>query len=77
MDEPAWLDRSNDRKTPYSEAELKVLVEDFVARMADTQAWQKLVAEVGEARARQILKERLAAQDPNNLVNWEPDGLLH
>ena len=74
--DPPWLDPSNDRKTPYSDAELEVLAEDFIARMSDTTAWKQLVGDVGEEKARQVLKERLAAQDPNNLVNWEPDGLL-
>ena len=75
--DPLWLDPSNDRRTPYSDAELEVLAEDFIAGMSDTMAWKKLVNDVGEEQARQVLKERLAAQDANNLVNWEPDGLLH
>ena len=75
--EPSWLDPRNDRKTPFSDAELDVLADDFIARMADTQAWQDLVAEVGEQRARDVVKQRLAAQDPNSLINWEPDGPLN
>ena len=75
--EPSWLDPRNDRKTPFSDAELDVLAEDFIARMADTKAWQDLVAEVGELKAREVLKQRLAAQDANNLINWQPDGPLH
>ena len=46
--EPAWLDPRNDRKTPFTDAELDALADDFIARMADTQAWQGLVAKVGE-----------------------------
>ena len=75
--EPSWLDPSNDHNTPYSDAELDVFVEDFIARMADTKAWQDLVRDVGEEQARQILKERMATQDSNSLINWEPDGPLH
>jgi len=75
--EPSWLDRRNDRKTPFTDAELDVLADDFIARMADTQAWQDLVAEVGEQQAREVLKQRLAAQDANNLINWQPDGPTH
>jgi len=75
--EPSWLDPRNDRKTPFSDAELDVLADDFIARMADTQAWQDLVAEVGEQRAREVVKQRLAAQDPNSLINWQPDGPLN
>lgn len=75
--DPPWLDPSNNRRTPYSDAELAVLAEDFIARVSDTTAWKELFSDVGKEKARQVLKERLAAQDPNNLVNWEPDGLLH
>ena len=75
--EPSWLDPSNDRKTPFTDAELDVLADDFIARMADTQAWQDLVAEVGEQQAREVVKQRLAAQDANSLINWQPNGSLH
>ena len=73
----SWLDPRNDRKTPFTDAELDVLADDFIARMADTQAWQDLVAEVGEQQAREVVKQRLAAQDANSLVNWQPDGPSH
>ena len=33
---PAWLDPSNDRKTPYSDAELDRLTDDQIAMLADT-----------------------------------------
>jgi hypothetical protein len=72
--EPSWLDPRNDRKTPFTDADL---ADDFIARMADTQAWQDLVAEVGEQQAREVVKQRLAAQDTNSLINWQPDGPLH
>ena len=75
--EPSWLDPRNDRKTPYTDAELDVLVDDFIARMADTRAWQDMVAEFGEQQARQVVKQRLAAQDANSLINWQPDGPSH
>jgi hypothetical protein len=75
--EPSWLDPRNDRKTPRTDAELDVLTDDFIARMADTQAWQNLVAEVGEQQAREVVKQRLAAQDGNSLINWQPEGPHH
>jgi len=75
--EPSWLDPRNDRKTPSTDAELDVLADDFIAKMADTQAWQDLVAEVGEQQAREVVRQRLAAQDANSLINWQPDGPLH
>ena len=70
--EPSWLDPRNDRKTPYSDAELDRLTDDQIAMLADTPAWRNLVADVGMQRAREVVKERLAGRDPNSLVNWQP-----
>jgi hypothetical protein len=75
--EPSWLDPSNDRKTPYSDAELDRLTDDQIALLADTPAWRKLVADVGTRRARELVKLRLAGRDPNSLVNWQPSGPGH
>ena len=68
--EPSWLDLSNGRKTPYSDAELDRLTDDQIAMLADTPAWRNLVADVGTQRAREVAKEWLARRDPNSLVNW-------
>jgi hypothetical protein len=75
--EPSWLDPSNDRKTPYSDAELDRLADDQIAMLADTSAWRYLVADGGTQRAREIVKLRLAGRDPNSLVNWNPSGPEH
>ena len=75
--EPSWLDPRNDRKSPFSDAELDVLADDFIAGMADTKAWKDLVADLGEPKARDVSKQRLAAQDANSLINWQPGGPLH
>lgn len=75
--EPSWLDPRNDRKKPFTEAELDSLVDDFISSMADTDTWQALVAELGERQAREVAKKRLAAQDANSLLNWQPGGPLH
>lgn len=74
VDEPEWLNPSNARKTPYTDEELDLFVADFIANMADTPAWKALVDDVGDEKARQILKERFMAQDDRNLINWDPDG---
>ena len=74
---PAWLDPRNDRKKPFADTELDVFVDDFIAKTADTKAWQDLVAEFGEPIARDVLKQRLATQDANGLVNWDLVGPLH
>ena len=57
---PSWLDRRNDRKLPFTDAELNVLADDFIARMAGTQLWQHLVTEVGARKAREEMRQRLA-----------------
>ena len=75
--EPAWLDPRNDRKTPYTNAELDRLTDDHIAMMADTAAWRNLVADLGKQRAREFVKMRLAERDPKSLINWSPDGPLH
>jgi hypothetical protein len=75
--EPSWLDPRKDCNTPFMDAELDVLADNFIARMTDTQAWHNLVTQVGEQRASEVVKQRLAAQDPNSLINWQPDGSLH
>ena len=75
--EPSWLDPSNDRRTPNSNAELDRLTDDQIAMLADTPAWRNLVADVGPQRAREIVKSRLAGRDLNSLVNWQPSGPGH
>ena len=75
--EPAWLDPSNDRKTPHSDAELDRLTDDQIVMLADTPAWRKLVADVGSQQARAIVKLRLASQDPKSFANWQPSGTGH
>lgn len=74
---PEWLDPRNDRTTPDTDAELDIFVDDFIARMSDTVAWKNLVAEVGEPKARDVLKQRLAARDAKSLLNWQSGGLLN
>ena len=75
--EPAWLDPRNDRKIPYTDAELDRLTDDQIAMMADTAAWRDLVAEFGKQRARETVKQRLAGRNPNSLINWELGAPLH
>ena len=63
--EPDWLDPRNDRKTPYSEQELELFVEGFVSSIGDVAAWKQMVEEVGEVKAREVLKEGFRRMDPN------------
>ena len=54
-----------------------MLADDFIAKVAETQAWRDLVVEVGKQRAKDVVEERLAAQDANSVINWQPAGPSH
>ena len=73
-DEPAWLNPANDRKTPYTEEELEQFVDGAISNMDDVEAWNNLVAEHGEKKAREMLKEGFRRMDERNLVNMETKG---
>ena len=75
--EPVWLDPRDDRKIPYTDAELDRLTDDQIAMLSDTVAWRDLVAAFGKQRAWETVKQRLAGRDPNSLIKWEPGGPLH
>ena len=49
--DPDWLDPRKDRKTPYSDQELELLVEGFVSSMGDVADWNQMVKEIGEIKA--------------------------
>lgn len=61
--EPDWLNPANERKTPYSEAELDVLVADFIAMNRDVAVWRSLIDAVGEQEATAVARQRLTARD--------------
>lgn len=75
--EPDWLNPANDRKTPYTDAELDKLASDFLAMNKDVAVWKDLIARVGELEALAVVKQRLAARDPKSLINWSPSGSTH
>src|ERR1700730_13481577 len=77
--EPSWLDPRNDRKTSFTDAELDVLADDFIARMADTQAWRDLVGEVGEQQAREVSETALGGsrrEQPDQLATGRTFTLI-
>ena len=75
--EPHWLNPANDRKTPFTDAELDRLASDFLAMNKDVAVWKALIAKVGELEALAVVKQRLAARDSNSLINWRPSGSKH
>ncbi len=72
--EPDWLNPANDRKTPYTDAELDRFAMDFIAMNGDVPAWRNLIAKVGEKEAIAVARQRLAARDPRSLLNLTPVG---
>ena len=75
--EPEWLNPANDRKTPYTDAELDRLAADFLAMNKDVAVWKNLIAGVGELDALAVAKQRLAKRDSRSLINWLPEGSRH
>jgi hypothetical protein len=69
--EPAWLKACNDRKSPYTDAELDRFVEDFIATMHDVPAVNALMESNGIRHVKAFLKEIFLRRDKNNLVNMD------
>jgi hypothetical protein len=75
--EPDWLDPSNDRKTPYTEEELKEFAQGFVESMGDTDAVKNLIQQEGMENARKIIKARFKKNDKYNLDNLDSGAASH
>jgi hypothetical protein len=73
----AWLKECNDRKTPFTEAELDRFAEDFLASMGDVQALTEMIDSEGIDKVKSLLKQRFRRQDENNLVNMHVTGPAH
>ena len=77
QEELAWLEPANDRKTPYTEEEINSFVDGAIANMEDVEEWKTLVEQLGERKAREILKEGLKRMDERSLHNMEIVGPAH
>ena len=75
--EPDWMNPANDRKTPYTEDELKEFSQGFIDSLGDTKAVKELVNKVGKEKAEKIVKEKLEKEDKNNLCNLTPNDTKH
>ncbi len=75
--EPDWLSPANDRKTPYTDAELDRFAMDFIAMNRDVPVWRNLIAKVGEQEAIAVARQRLAARDPRSLLILTPVGRVN
>ena len=69
--EPDWLDPANDRKTPYTEEELDLLVKGFID--SNTTKWKALVSELGEVQAWDKIKEGFRKMDERHISNMDAD----
>jgi hypothetical protein len=74
-DVPDWINPANDRKFPYTDEELELFVDGFIAGFKVE--WKDLKLKFGKSMARQIIKDGFIAKDENNLLNIEPDGKAH
>ena len=74
--EPDWLDPSNDRTTPYTEEELDLFVEGFID--SNKSQWINLVSEMGEKKARDVVKDGFRRMDERHISNIDADNIsLH
>ncbi len=73
-DDPAWLDPANDRKTPYTEEELDLFLDCFIN--GHEHEWEDLVAEMGEDKAKRIIKDGFRKQDERHISNIKAENTL-
>ena len=74
--EPDWMNPDNDRKSPYTEEEIDILVEGFVLSLNDKD-WLAMKSELGEEKAKEKIKAGIVKMDERNLVNTTPKGSIH
>ncbi len=75
--EPDWINPANDRKTPYTEEELKEFSQGFIDSLSDTEAVKELIKNVGKEKAEKVVKEKIEKEDENNLYNLTPNRTKH
>jgi hypothetical protein len=74
--EPDWLDPANDRKTPYTDEEIEILVDGFI-RGLDDQEWLSMKAELGEKQAREKIRSAFVRMDENRPKPFITKGTVH
>ncbi len=75
--EPDWLDPANDRKTPYTDEELKEFAQGFMDSMSDTDAVRNLAKKVGKENAEKIVTIQFKKKDEYNLDNLQSNATKH
>ena len=74
--EPSWLDPANDRKTPYTDEEIEILIEGFILGL-DEQEWSAMKSELGEKNARKKIRAGIIRMDERNPINITSKGTVH
>jgi hypothetical protein len=74
--EPDWMNRANDRESPYTEEEIDIFVEGLILSLNDKD-WLAMKSELGEEKAREKIKAGIVKMDERNLVNITPKGSIH
>ena len=75
--EPPWLNPANDRQTPYTEEELELFAEGFIASMSDVEKLKSMIEKEGMNKVKETVKEAFRKQDERNLVNISIKGSIH
>ena len=75
--EPPWLNPANDRQTPYTEEELELVAEGFIASMSDTEKLKSMIENEGIDKVKEIVKDQFRKRDENNLINIMVKGSTH
>ena len=75
--EPPWMNPANDRKTPYTEAELEEFAEGFISSMSDTAKLKSMIEQDGIEKVKETLKDSFRKQDERNLMNMSVKGSFH
>ena len=71
------MNPANDRKTPYTEAELEEFAEGFISSMSDTAKLKSMIEQDGIEKVKETLKDSFRKQDERNLMNMSVKGSFH
>ncbi len=71
------MNPANDRQTPYTEEELELFAEGFIASMSDTEKLKNMIEKEGMDKVKETVKEAFRKRDERNLANIKFKGSIH
>ena len=71
------MNPANDRQTPYTEEELEIFAEGFIASMSDTEKLKTMMEKEGIDKVKEVVKAGFRKRDKRNLVNIMLKGSVH